>query len=292
MNNKTYTIIVVTKGQRAPYSVKISRKAIKRAAALFVTAFFCLVLLVGSYASLVDRSVRLSHVEKENAVYRADMKRLENDFNLLLGQVEDLEILGKEVREIVSGEQDSEVRDVASRSSSRLTETFEDSMQLLLEALPEKTREMNELLSEAEDYKIKMEHTPNIWPVEGRITSQFGWRKSPFSMRQQYHTGIDIGAKSGTIIVASASGTVREARYRYGWGNVIVVNHGVYNTFYAHLRRIHVKVGDQVEKGQKIGEVGSTGFSTGPHLHFEIHENGIAIDPMKILKKEVPVGGL
>lgn len=128
------------------------------------------------------------------------------------------------------------------------------------------------------------------WPVPDsyRITSHFGVRKDPFTGQQRRHAGIDIGAPTGTDIVAAASGVVTVAEYHRSYGNVIIIEHGNnIRTLYAHIRHggIMVKPGQHVERGQKIAEVGSTGRSTGPHLHFEVHENGVQVDPMKYLKK-------
>jgi murein DD-endopeptidase MepM/ murein hydrolase activator NlpD len=128
------------------------------------------------------------------------------------------------------------------------------------------------------------------WPVPDsyRITSHFGLRKDPFTGARKGHNGTDIGAPQGTKIVAASGGIVIVAEYLRGYGNTVIIEHGNnVRTLYGHIRNngTKVKVGDTVKKGQKIAEVGSTGNSTGPHLHFEVHENGKQIDPMKYLKR-------
>lgn len=127
------------------------------------------------------------------------------------------------------------------------------------------------------------------WPVPDsyRITSHFGLRNDPFTGARRGHNGTDIGAPQGTKIVAASGGIVIVAEYLRGYGNTVIIEHGNnVRTLYAHIRNngTKVRVGDTVKKGQKIAEVGSTGNSTGPHLHFEVHENGKQIDPMKYLK--------
>ncbi|WP_025028354.1 murein hydrolase activator EnvC family protein [Caldalkalibacillus mannanilyticus] len=129
-----------------------------------------------------------------------------------------------------------------------------------------------------------------LWPVPDskRITSNFGFRSDPFTGARKGHRGTDIGAPEGTKIVAASGGIVIVAEYLRGYGNTVIIEHGDnIRTLYAHIRNggIKVKVGDKVAKGDKIAEVGSTGRSTGPHLHFEVHENGTQVDPMKYLKK-------
>jgi murein DD-endopeptidase MepM/ murein hydrolase activator NlpD len=128
------------------------------------------------------------------------------------------------------------------------------------------------------------------WPVPSsyRITSQFGLRRDPFTGQQRGHNGLDIGAPTGSNIVSVSGGIVVVAEYLSGYGNTVIIDHGNnVRSLYAHIRNggIKVRVGARVRKGQKIAEVGSTGRSTGPHLHLEVHENGVHIDPMKYLKR-------
>ena len=121
------------------------------------------------------------------------------------------------------------------------------------------------------------------WPTPGytRITSPFGWRMHPVLKVKKFHSGVDIGAPSGATIVAAGDGTVISAGYSGGYGNMTMIDHGNgLVTVYGHQSRISVSVGQKVKKGQTIGAVGSTGMSTGPHLHFECRVNGEARDPL------------
>lgn len=117
-----------------------------------------------------------------------------------------------------------------------------------------------------------------IWPVNASITSPFGWRWG------RMHEGLDLGASYGSPIAAAAAGTVIYAGWEGGYGNLTVIDHGGgLATAYGHQSRIAVSVGQQVDQGQIIGYVGSTGHSTGPHLHFEVRVNGQAVDPLGYL---------
>jgi murein DD-endopeptidase MepM/ murein hydrolase activator NlpD len=123
-----------------------------------------------------------------------------------------------------------------------------------------------------------------IWPVHGPVTSPFGWRIHPILGYKKFHTGIDIGVGYGTPIHAADSGTVIYATWMGGYGNVIIIDHGRgISTLYAHQSSLAVGNGVKVSRGQTIGYVGSTGFSTGPHLHFEVRLNGTPVDPMAYL---------
>jgi murein DD-endopeptidase MepM/ murein hydrolase activator NlpD len=115
-------------------------------------------------------------------------------------------------------------------------------------------------------------------PTEGTVYSLFGYRWA------QMHAGIDISGKSGTPVVAARDGTVTFAGRRGGYGNLIIIGHADnYETYYGHLSAILVKVGDAVKRGQKIGLMGSTGKSTGPHLHFEVRKDGKVRNPLFFL---------
>jgi murein DD-endopeptidase MepM/ murein hydrolase activator NlpD len=118
------------------------------------------------------------------------------------------------------------------------------------------------------------------WPVTGTITSPFGWRSNPFGGAPEFHQGLDIAAPSGTTVTAAAGGTVIMAQWYGGYGNYILIDHGGgYSTGYGHLSAIYVSSGQSVQRGQAIGAVGSTGQSTGPHLHFEVRIAGKPVDP-------------
>jgi len=118
------------------------------------------------------------------------------------------------------------------------------------------------------------------WPVSGTITSPFGWRSNPFGGSPEFHQGLDIAAPSGTTVLAAAGGTVILAQWYGGYGNFILIDHGgSVATGYGHLSAIYVSAGQAVQRGQAIGAVGSTGQSTGPHLHFEVRVKGKPVDP-------------
>ena len=119
-----------------------------------------------------------------------------------------------------------------------------------------------------------------------RFSSPFGWRPDPFTGVRSQHTGIDMAVPLGTPIFAAMSGTVAVASYSSIYGNYVIINHGNgYQTLYGHMQKILAQKGQTVNQGSKIGLVGSTGYSTGPHLHFSVYKNGRLIDPMSVLKK-------
>jgi murein DD-endopeptidase MepM/ murein hydrolase activator NlpD len=127
------------------------------------------------------------------------------------------------------------------------------------------------------------------WPVEGyhTITSPYGNRTHPIHGGTRMHNGLDIGAPQGANIVAAESGVVSMASYYGGYGYTVIIEHGDNTrTLYAHIRSGGIKVseGESVSRGQKIAEVGSTGSSTAPHLHFEVHKNGQPVNPAPYIR--------
>jgi murein DD-endopeptidase MepM/ murein hydrolase activator NlpD len=123
------------------------------------------------------------------------------------------------------------------------------------------------------------------FPVIGRISSYYGERPDPFTGVERPHNGIDIVNKPQTPILAAANGTVADVGFNNNYGNYIILKHsGFFQTLYGHLNRYLVSRGQKVRQGQEIGQLGTTGYSTGPHLHFSIFRNGEAIDPLRFLK--------
>jgi len=164
-----------------------------------------------------------------------------------------------------------------------------DDLEKKLNALDEHLEEEKEdLLELREDVKERLAYLrayPNHWPARGRITSTFGWRRSPFGKGREFHDGLDIANGYGTPIRAAGEGRVISTGWKSGYGRMVVVNHGYgYVTYYAHCSKILVKAGEWVKKGEIIARIGTTGRTTGPHVHFSVTYRGRLIDPLKVLK--------
>lgn len=124
-----------------------------------------------------------------------------------------------------------------------------------------------------------------MWPVRASLTSDFGPRLHPIHREWRNHAGIDLGAAAGTPVQAAAEGVVSFAGWRGGYGNVVIIDHADgLQTFYAHQQDLDVSAGDHVAAGTVLGRVGSTGNSTGPHLHFEVRRDGESVDPVPYLE--------
>lgn len=161
-------------------------------------------------------------------------------------------------------------------------EELEDRLEQLVGEATRNERSLSELHRYFEDQKNLLASTPSIFPARGWMTSEFGSRSDPYTGESTAHHGIDIANAVGTPIVAPADGLVVFASMEGGYGKVLVLDHGYgVKTRYAHLSDFHTKVGEKVRRGQKVGALGNTGRSTGPHLHYEVRVNGIPENPLK-----------
>ncbi|MGV3624306.1 MAG: M23 family metallopeptidase [Archangium sp.] len=146
---------------------------------------------------------------------------------------------------------------------------------------------LQELQAYFQDQKSMLASVPSVWPVRGWVTSDFGSRLDPYTSERVMHSGLDIAGPHGKEVVAPSDGTVVFAGLEGGYGNVIVIDHGYgIKTRYGHLAAIKVKAGERIKRGDTIANMGNTGRSTGPHLHYEVRVNGIAQNPRKFILDE------
>ena len=153
--------------------------------------------------------------------------------------------------------------------------------------IDQQKKNMHELLTIIEGRNNRLSILPDLWPTDGGvISSYYGGRTGPINDGFDWHPGLDIAVDIGTPVYAAAMGTVEMAGWNGGYGQYVKIRHGNgYGSAYGHMSGIAVRTGQQVRKGEIIGFVGSTGYSTGPHLHFEVFVDGENIDPLYMLKK-------
>jgi murein DD-endopeptidase MepM/ murein hydrolase activator NlpD len=168
-------------------------------------------------------------------------------------------------------------------ASPELTGMLDD----LTRQIKDRERQLSVLESLISTRNLSRQIVPDGRPVQqGWISSYFGVRADPFTGRNAFHRGLDFAGPVGSQVVAVASGVVTYSKERFGYGKCVEINHGNgYVTRYGHNQRVLVAVGDTVQKGQPIALIGSTGRSTGPHLHFEVLKQGRAVDPMSFVRR-------
>ncbi len=132
--------------------------------------------------------------------------------------------------------------------------------------------------------KTDLDHTPSIWPTQGYLIRGYGIKSDPFTGEQKLHSGLDISNRTGTPVVVTADGVVASTGYQSGLGNTVVVDHGNgFSTVYGHLSQFKVRQGQTVKRGELIGLIGNTGYSTGPHLHYEVMKFGGTVNPVQYI---------
>ena len=263
---------------------------------LSVTAFF----LSDDYLRMKSLMPRLALLERELGLKHNQLVHLAARVDAISGKLCDLNELDHKIRVMVNlapGEEEGEFLGmggsppVAGEVALALQERDVDAVRSFhrrLDHLADQTHRIRtsktELHEFLENQKTMLASTPSIRPTRGWLSSRFGYRTSPFTGRREFHRGIDIATRKGTPIVASADGLVLSTSKDPGYGNMIVISHGFgLETTYAHLSKILIAEGRRVKRGDAIGLVGSTGRSTGNHLHYEVQLDGVNVDPLRYI---------
>ena len=288
MLRRFYTVMIVPHEGGTLRRLSLSLNFVVSMAGIFLfcfvsSAFLAQFFLGGVNRVGVDERLRVENerLDMENARLRSDLHRTVLKFDALddrLDQLRDADPAWLAGHEAMGGALpvgiDFETEgglafDGNLRSNAR---AVQDKADFWLRLIEERICQQN----------AEVRALPRIWPVDGRITSGYQWRRDPFTGVRQFHEGIDIAAPYGTEVLVAADGVVTEARRHGGYGNMVLVDHqnGI-ETLYGHMKRIRVQVGQRVSRSDVVGTVGSSGRSTGPHLHFEIIEGGRSVDPLK-----------
>jgi len=202
---------------------------------------------------------------------------IKKDENIRL--VFDLPSIDPSIREVGVGGHTYETMDLYSPTVDQLT-IIENDIDKISRQIKLENASFSDVFEKLKDKQDMLNHTPSIMPVNGYISRGVGMQTNPITGFYQMHNGLDIAAERGTPVRAPAMGRVISAGWENGMGNTIYIDHGYgLVTVYGHLSVIKVRKGDMVNRNDVIGLVGSTGNSTGPHLHYEIHKNGSIVDP-------------
>ncbi len=222
--------------------------------------------------------------EMENTVYslRAEMSGIiEKDDNIRL--IFDLPPIDPDLREVGVGGEAVNYPAINSDLGQR-TWLVEDDIEKIQRQLEFENASFEQLLSSVKERKSKLDHTPTIRPCDGVLSRGFGMHNDPFTGSYQPHNGIDIAAARNTPVLATAGGIVRYTGYQTKLGNTVVIDHGNgIRTYYGHLNKIKVRKGQRISRRDLVGLVGSSGYSTGPHLHYEVRIGGKAANPYKYI---------
>ena len=302
MSRDTLTFIILTDGAGRPRTVTVRRKWLRMAGLAGVICLAGLVLLVLSYRNLHRRVGELAYLQAETSSQRLELSSMAEKMGELQDQLQRLYKLDRKLRLLASLEPSSEsakpLRGLGGPTTkatsaeevfiadgqSALVDSMRQELAKLKSVADRQETSFHELESAFHDLKSLLASTPSIWPVRGWVTSGFGYRISPFTGRRALHSGLDIATRKGALIVTPADGVVTRVASEYDFGKFVVIDHGYgVSTRYGHNSRILVRPGQRVRRGEPIARVGNTGRSTGPHLHYEVRQNGVPVNPNRYI---------
>ncbi len=302
MTKENITLMIFPGTSGSPKKMSISRRLVR------VGITLSLVLIVGvtgasiyftkQYIQLIDERVEVSDLRRESKIHKIQVDKLGQQVKEFSTEMSRLERFANKLRVITDiGESPAPVEKdwgvggpygLSSQSFSTslereaiaMVERLSGSLEQLDQQSKVQVVSFQQLDEFFKNQKSLLSSTPSIWPTRGWVTSGFGMRKSPFTGLKEKHHGWDIGARMGSSIRTTADGVVVLAGRKSGYGKMVEVDHGYgITTRYGHNSKNLVKVGDRVKRGALIGMVGSTGRSTGPHLHYEVLLNGVSVNP-------------
>jgi len=279
-----YMITIVPEGSGTVHKFEIKRKTLRYAIAgafifllFFGYLFKTMISSKSNLAKMQSLQEEVSVLKQVNAKYQKTTENLEEKLSFFSDKT-------KKLASYVGITVDLEDDNLGIGGLDYLNDNYSNYLTQDLESMNVKAEKIFEGYLQLEKiYKNKndiLRGTPSIWPTKGLKTDGYGWRIDPFTGARAFHKGTDIAAKRGTPVIAPADGFVVKTGKDKGLGNFIIINHkGNITTKFGHLQDILVKKGQKVKRGDLIGTVGNTGRSTGPHLHFEIHQNRKVLNP-------------
>lgn len=292
MPTKRLNIMVIPESTSAPKSYRIPTVLIQFAK-LFTLVFMVGVGILGwQYWESIHKISRLETIHKKYIIQKAKISSFNEDIASLSQRMTELQKMNYKFR-IIAGLSKNDNPQYLSgvggetvdedffqdQETKRINQIRNNIQQLDIQLGIEQTS-LKKLEGVIREKKSLLASTPTIWPARGWLSSGFGYRKSPFTGKREMHKGIDIATHFGSQVYATANGVVTNAKKDGSWGKIVEIDHGYgYTTKYGHNSTLLVKVGDHVKRGQMIAKVGSSGRSTGPHLHYEVLLNDICVNP-------------
>jgi murein DD-endopeptidase MepM/ murein hydrolase activator NlpD len=296
---QVFTVIVVSDHSQGIRKFRVPRKWLKNAAYAGAAVLLVGLLTVGHYFALLGASSENAVLKEENAQLRSQILLVQEKVAHISATLDRVERFDAKLRTAVTQLQDPErnlaIGPVGDADAGAAIPGPAPAAEANLSALPGKLasleteasrqeQSLRELQEYFDDQRSLLASTPSIWPTRGWVTSDFGTRIDPYTAERRMHQGMDIATPHGQVVYTPSDGTVVYIGTEGGYGKVLVVDHGYgVKTRYGHLSEIHVRLGDRVNRGDKVASVGNTGRSTGPHLHYEVRVNGIPENPRKFI---------
>ena len=255
--------------------ISIHKRWLKASAGVF--ALLLCAAVYGLYS--LSHGIGHLHLEDENKRLQMENEKQRQQLDNLKNRVEAVEDASRRLAEISGVDEDQQ--ETARGAGGPLVPMDAAT----ITAVEKRAAQLEQELQAYENALRERAKVPSIWPVEGELSDGFGMRRSPFGdASSEFHSGQDITAAWGTPVVATGSGRVSFAGVQNGYGQIVIVDHGdALTTRYGHLSKVEVVLGQEVARGERLGRVGSTGRSTGPHLHYEVRIKDGAVSPRRYL---------
>ncbi|WP_258358964.1 M23 family metallopeptidase [Moorella sulfitireducens] len=292
--DRYFTLMLVPEGRRI-FRFYLPAWLFQVAIILAIMLIIAFIVALGAVYHLQKRVAELRAIDQINARQAAQILQLEEQARALQEKIKEIDELDARVRSLLGLGQGGGGRPSTASRGGRLRpgeqeQTLEQVRSILKNVARDTPRQevkLIELAREMEQHLAYLAALPSHWPVSGPVSSPFGYRDSPFGRREEFHDGIDIAAVYGAEVQAAGNGQVVFAGWMPVYGRAIIIDHGYgLTSMYGHNSELLVKTGEQVARGQPIARVGSSGRSTGPHLHFQVKLNGELQDPLKYLTGE------
>jgi murein DD-endopeptidase MepM/ murein hydrolase activator NlpD len=297
---KKITIVYLPDGVNAVRQFSLPKVLIGLVSVLVLLATALLVWGSSDYLELKNKIPDNLNLVEENKQYKTQLISLAGRIDQINKRMTELQAFERKLKGMVNldtaegdaqflgiGGSDTSVLDAVKSNKNapqKLASLMHQSLDNLNTEISVQTHKKTELLDFIEKQKSLWSCTPSLAPVEGWVSSRFGYRVSPFSNKKEFHSGLDISSKVGTEIYSPADGIVSSIEKSDGLGLCLIVSHGYgFQTKYGHLSKVIVAKGQSIKRGQEIALMGNSGRSTGAHLHYEVNINGVPANPERYI---------
>ncbi len=287
--------IIISQDDRGVRQHNLSRRRLFTFASMAIIVLAAVFFFSADSLTNILYKSKLTKIKQNYSMLSTTLEELQGEVAVMSGNMESIEEKDKAIRTYADMPQiDKDIRKLGIGGVRHAEKPSVDdvltnrikSLEMDVQTLSRKVK--LELSSYSDIYNkvtkdVKMMHAiPSIRPIAGGyLNSNFGYRKDPINRKVRFHYGQDITINSGEVVLAPADGTIKEARYRGGYGNVVKIDHGYgYTTLFGHLSTFNVKKGQKIKRGNIIGKSGNSGRSTAPHLHYEVHHYGTPQNPL------------
>ncbi len=300
MDKDYFNVLVFGQKTSKTRHLRIHKKTFKIGLYLLAFGLLSTIFFFCDYIQVRKKTFELSQLRQETQEQRSKINFFSSKIEDLESQLSKLKDFDKKIRIIANlergqeatsymgmgGPSPSDVREKlkAEKDEKGLVQQMRTDIDRLKSEAASREESLSELEKLLQTKKEVLVSTPSIWPVQGWVTSGFGFRTNPFTGLTQMHEGIDISNRIGFPVVAPAEGIISDIGSDWAHGKILVISHGFgLVSRYSHLNKVLVRVGQKVKRGDKIAEIGMSGKTTGPHLHYEVRLNGIPANPMRYI---------